>query len=62
MGYSELKDNLQTHIKVHGVPSVQQDQEPDQASYIDKDYVSKVMASDEFRNEFDDFLASIRGE
>jgi hypothetical protein len=39
-----------------------QDQEPDQASYIDKDYVSKVFASAEFRQEFDEFLASIRGE
>ena len=58
MNYSELKEKL----KDVPVPLFVQDQEPDQASYIDKDYVSKVMASDEFRNEFDSFLASIRGE
>jgi len=39
----------------------QNDQEPDQALYIDKDYVSKVFASAEFRQEFDEFLASIMG-
>jgi len=58
MNYSELKEKL----KDVPVPRVVQDQEPDQASYIDKDYVSKVMASDEFRQEYDEFLASIRGE
>ena len=58
MNYSELKEKL----KGVPVPLFVQDQEPDQASYIDKDYVSKVMASDEFRKEFDEFLASIRGE
>lgn len=58
VNYSELKEKL----KDVPVPLFVQDQEPDQASYIDKDYVSKVMASDEFRQEFDEFLASIRGE
>jgi len=58
MTYSELKEKL----KDVPVPRVVQDQEPDQASYIDKDYVSKVMASDEFKKEYDEFLASIRGE
>ena len=58
MNYSELKEKL----KDVPVPLFVQDQEPDQASYIDKDYVSKVFASAEFRQEFDEFLASIRGE
>ena len=38
MNYSELKEKL----KDVPVPLFVQDQEPDQASYIDKDYVSKV--------------------
>jgi hypothetical protein len=39
-----------------------QDQEPDQASYTDKEYSSRVMASDEFKRDYDEFLESVRGE
>ena len=39
-----------------------QDQEPDYDSYADASYVHAVMASDEFKNEYDEFLQSVRGE
>lgn len=57
-----LKAKLQEHIKEHGVPKVKQDLEPDYDSYADTSYVHAVMASDEFKSEYDEFLQSVRGE
>jgi hypothetical protein len=58
MDYSELKEKL----KDVPVPRFVQDQEPDQASYTDKEYSNRVMASDEFKRDYDEFLESVRGE
>lgn len=57
MDIKELKEKLQQHIAIHGVPSVKQDQEPDQ----DK-YVKEIHSSVEFQEEYDAFLNSIQGE
>jgi hypothetical protein len=58
MDYSELKEKL----KDVPVPRFVQDQEPDQDSYTDKEYSSRVMASDEFKRDYDEFLESVRGK
>jgi hypothetical protein len=62
MDIKALKAKLQTHIKENGVPSVKQSLEPDYDSYADTCYVHAVMASNEFKSEYDDFLRSVRGE
>ena len=70
MDYSELKDKLQTHIKEHGVPSVQQDQEPDMKSYMDtKAYMESEQYAREFDKAFgsplkqiDDLIGGLRGK
>jgi len=62
MNIQEMKTKLQQHIALHGVPQVKQDQEPDYDSYADTSYVHNVMASEEFKREYDEFLSSVRGE
>jgi hypothetical protein len=57
MNIREIKEKLQAHIAIHGVPKVKQDEEPDMMSYA-----HEVMADEEFKTEYDEFLASIRGE
>jgi len=57
MNIKEIKEKLQAHIAIHGVPKVKQDEEPDMMSYA-----HEVMADEEFKTEYDEFLASIRGE
>jgi len=53
MNYKELKEKL----KDVPVPKVVQDQEPDMASYC-----KEIQSSPEFKTEYDEFLASVRGE
>ena len=57
MNIKETKEKLQEHIAIHGVPKVKQDEEPDMMSYA-----HEVMADEEYKEEYDEFLASIRGE
>lgn len=44
-----IKEKLQAHIKEHGVPQVQQDQEPDMKAYMD---------SEAYAREFDKAFGS----
>ena len=61
MNIKEIKEKLQEHIAIHGVPEVKQDQEPDMKSYMDSEAYAKEF-DDAFGNpvqQLDDIIASL---
>jgi len=56
MDIKKLKKTMHEHIKLHGVPAVVEDLEPD----MDK-YCNEVQHSEEYKREYNEFLDSVRG-